>query len=213
MIRAQHWTVVFVWFEYRMACTLIISFQHLWRIYWVIPYNRYLITTLFFKRNATFLNPFFPVTLGHWPWPRAMYILLNGPESNLQKPRTQTSENCKITVDNFEQVFCTLLPRALAKWNTQQSSSIYTLPKKKGNFPRCVSFETECTLTENELKDLLIWWGCVPLDWNVVKHWHLDLFSLEMELPRNKCSHPLSIQKVKYTRSLVECVPLFETFD
>ncbi len=31
--------------------------------------------TLFFKRNATFLNPIFPVTLGHRPWPRVMYIL------------------------------------------------------------------------------------------------------------------------------------------
>ena len=30
--------------------------------------------TLFFKRNATFLDPFFPVTLGHWPSPRVMNI-------------------------------------------------------------------------------------------------------------------------------------------
>ena len=43
-------------------------------------------------------------------------------------------------------VFCTLLPTAWAKWNTQQSLSIYTVPKKKCNFPRCVSFETECIL-------------------------------------------------------------------
>ncbi len=44
----------------------------------------------------------------------------------------------------LEQVFGTLLPRALPKWNTLQSSSIYTLPKKKRNFPCCVSFEEEC---------------------------------------------------------------------
>ncbi len=43
-----------------------------------------------------------------------------------------------------EQVFCTLLPRALAKWNTLQSSSIYTPPIKKRNFPCCVSFEEKC---------------------------------------------------------------------
>ena len=40
------------------------------------------------------------------------------------------------------------VPRALAKWNTLQSSSIYTLSKKKRNFPYCVYFEEECT-TEN----------------------------------------------------------------
>ncbi len=44
----------------------------------------------------------------------------------------------------LKQVFYTLLPRALAKWNTLQSSSIYTLLKKKCNFPCCVSFEEEC---------------------------------------------------------------------
>ena len=48
----------------------------------------------------------------------------------------------------LEQVFYTLLPRALAKWNTLQSSSIYTLLKKKRNFPCCVSFETECKATK-----------------------------------------------------------------
>ncbi len=39
--------------------------------------------------------------------------------------------------------FCTLLPRASAKWNTLRSSSIYTVPQKKCNFPGCISFETE----------------------------------------------------------------------
>ena len=39
--------------------------------------------------------------------------------------------------------FC-LMVRALAKWNILQSWSIYTLPKKKRNFPCCVSFEGEC---------------------------------------------------------------------
>ena len=32
-------------------------------------------TTLFSKRNTTFLNPFFPVTLSHWHWPWVMHIL------------------------------------------------------------------------------------------------------------------------------------------
>ena len=41
--------------------------------------------TLFFKRNATFLDQLFSVTQGHWPWPRVMYILSNGSESDLQK--------------------------------------------------------------------------------------------------------------------------------
>ncbi len=52
--------------------------------------------------------------------------------------------NCKRTVNNFGTGFCTLLPRSWAKWNTLQSSSIYTLSKKKRNFPCCVSFEEEC---------------------------------------------------------------------
>ena len=46
----------------------------------------------------------------------------------------------------LKQVFYILLPRALAKWNALQRSSIYTLPKKKHNFPCCVSFEGECIL-------------------------------------------------------------------
>ena len=58
------------------------------------------------------------------------------------------SSNFWVLQENSEQFwnrfFCTLLPRALAKWNTLQSSSIYTLPKKKCNFPCCVSFEEEC---------------------------------------------------------------------
>ncbi len=56
--------------------------------------------------------------------------------------------NFWVLQENREQVwnwfFYILLPRALAKWNTLQSSSIYTLPKKKRNFPCCVSFEGEC---------------------------------------------------------------------
>ncbi len=43
------------------------------------------VITLFFKRNANFLDPFFLVTLGHWPGPRVMYILSNGSGSDLQK--------------------------------------------------------------------------------------------------------------------------------
>ena len=49
--------------------------------------------TGFFKRDATFLNPTLPVSLGHWPWPRVMYILSNGFESNLQKNPLQYSRD------------------------------------------------------------------------------------------------------------------------
>ncbi len=40
---------------------------------WVLPHCiiRILEECTLFKRNATFLNPFFPVTLGHWTWPRS----------------------------------------------------------------------------------------------------------------------------------------------
>ncbi len=38
----------------------------------------------------------------------------------------------------------TLTPGHVHFVNTLQSSSIYTLPKKKRNFPCCVSFEEEC---------------------------------------------------------------------
>ena len=48
-------------------------------------------------------------------------------------PRSRSSDPGRV-------IFCTLL----GKLNTLQSSSIYTLPQKKHNFPWCVSFETEC---------------------------------------------------------------------
>ena len=64
---------------------------HYGRIFIHKSYNRDLWSTLFFKRNTTFLNPFFLVTLGHWPWPRVMYILSNGFESNSQKTPLQNS--------------------------------------------------------------------------------------------------------------------------
>ncbi len=57
--------------------------------------------TLFFKRNATFLDPFFP-----------------GDPGSL----------------------------------TLQISSIYTLPKKKRNFPCCISFEGECRVSQYSFK-------------------------------------------------------------
>ncbi len=44
----------------------------------------------------------------------------------------------------WNEVFGTLLSRALLKWSMLQSSSIYSIPQQKCNFPRCVSFEIEC---------------------------------------------------------------------
>ncbi len=41
--------------------------------------------TLFPKRNAGWIQPFFLLILGHWPWPSVMSILSNGLRSNLQK--------------------------------------------------------------------------------------------------------------------------------
>ncbi len=75
------------------------------------------VNTLFFKRNATFLNPFFPTTLGH-PW--SSPLIKHVKYAKLQLP----------WVTDPDPGSCT---------------SIYTLPKKKWNFPCCVSFETECT--------------------------------------------------------------------
>ncbi len=59
-------------------------------------------STGFFKRNATFLNPFFPVALGHWPLPRVMYILSNGSESNLQKTLLRYSSPVSCNPNLFE---------------------------------------------------------------------------------------------------------------
>ncbi len=50
-------------------------------------------------------------------------------------PGSRSSDPGGVTFDH---------PYLKAKWNSQQHSSIYTLPKKECNFPRCVSFETEC---------------------------------------------------------------------
>ena len=41
--------------------------------------------TLFPKRNAGLIHPFFLSILGHWPWPRVMSILSNGLRSTLEK--------------------------------------------------------------------------------------------------------------------------------
>ncbi len=115
------------WIFYRKITILYSKFDKFLEIFWFIH-------TLFFKRNATFLDPFFPVTLGHWPWPRVMY---------------------------------TLLIRPLAKWRTLQSSSIYTLLKKKRYFPCCVSFEGECNCIT------FFWTGPTP-GFNT-KIWPVDL--------------------------------------
>ncbi len=48
-----------------------------------------------------------------------------------------------------------LSPTAQSKWIALQNSSIYTLPKKKRNFPRCISFETECIYRIFEMTSLL----------------------------------------------------------
>ncbi len=58
--------------------------------------------TLFFKRNAAFLNPFFTATLGHWPWPQVMYILSNGSGSNLQKTLLRYSSRVSRNPSLFE---------------------------------------------------------------------------------------------------------------
>ncbi len=60
--------------------------------------------TLFFKRNTAFLDPFFPMTMGHWPWPQAMYILSNGSESNLQITPLRYSSRVSRNPNLFEYV-------------------------------------------------------------------------------------------------------------
>ncbi len=97
----------------------------IYEYFWYPEYEH----TLFFKRNATFLNPFFTVTLGHWPWPRVMYILSN----------------------------------------TLQTSSMYTVPKKKRNFSCCVSFEEECRL-RRQVRAPLWFSPTLPLNIVTVRH-------------------------------------------
>ncbi len=79
--------------------------------------------TLFFKRNATFQDPFF------------------------------TGDPGSLTLTPGHVHF--------VKWNTLQSSSIYTLPKNKRNFPCCISFEGECILPKMKRwkKNCLTHWG------------------------------------------------------
>ncbi len=84
----------------------------------------------------------FPVTLdlGHVT-PAGSYLIM-GIWNRSQNTPLENVEWFLRTI--LQWGFCTSLPRAGAKWNTLQSWSIYTLPKKKHNYPRCISFETEC---------------------------------------------------------------------
>ena len=60
------------------------------------------------------------------------------------------------------------------------TTSIYTLPQKKHNFPRCVSFETECTLRKkvepkwiHPWSRLMVWNSAPPvaLFWHHLRRW------------------------------------------
>ncbi len=85
-------------------------------------------------------------------------------------------EKCEQFWNRF---FCTLLPRALAKWNTLQSSSIYTLPKKKRNFPCCVSFQGECIIVWLHTGVLCFWkYYCVIVTESLVLNLRIGI-SLE----------------------------------
>ncbi len=90
------WSEIFPWLFGANSCfkSLVFSIMSYWtslflyKIMFMGSYqheDRTYSSTPFFKRNATFLNPFFPVTLGHLPWTLVMYILSNGSESNLRK--------------------------------------------------------------------------------------------------------------------------------
>ncbi len=78
--------------------------------------------TLFTKRSANWFHPVIRMTLVQWPWAKVKSILSNGLGSNCHK---------------FIDFPCDPGSRS-------DDPDSVTLPQKKHNFPRCISFDTEC---------------------------------------------------------------------
>ncbi len=83
--RNQVWQILcvvsFHWIQVKCELTRIWKEIGLRQWNWELWCN----ATLFPKRNAGLIHPFFLLILGHWPWPWVMSILSNGLRSNLQK--------------------------------------------------------------------------------------------------------------------------------
>ncbi len=94
-------------------------------------------TTLFSKRSAHWFTLVLPVTLGHWPWPRAISILSNGLDSNMQKTPFKNSIRFSRNSRLWHGVFCELLSRPIDKIKMTQGQGQWPRDLRKLGWFSC----------------------------------------------------------------------------